>query len=431
MKHVVVMTLTGALGLMAVFFVDLADMYFLSLLGEAEVAGAIGFAGAIVFINLSIGIGIAITSSALVSRSLGGGHTQAAKQFAASTLLFSFLFSLVVAAALWVGTSPILRTLGAEGEALAKAEAYLRIVIPSFPMLCLGLCLSGILRGIGDAKRAMYVTLSGALTNAILDPILIFGLEMGVEGAAAASAAARCVMVLVGFHAAYSAHHFLMRPTFWLLRRNLGDILRISVPAMLTQLATPVGNAYVTFAIAPFGDSAVSALAVVTRIVPVAFGVVFSLSGAIGPIIGQNFGAGRPDRVKASFGNALIFATIYVVLTSIILYLARAPIAAAFNASAEATVLIAFFCTWIGPTWLFAGFQYVSNASFNNLGKPHYSTGFNWAKSLIGLVPLVTVGTWIGAAQGGLAGMAAANVVFGVVSALAARSLIARSAAPA
>ncbi len=427
MKHVVVMTMTGALGLMAVFFVDLADMYFLSLLGEAEVAGAIGFAGAIVFINLSIGIGIAITSSALVARSLGAGHSDAAKQFAASTLLFSFLFSLVVTAALWAGTSPILRTLGAKGEALELAEAYLRIVIPSFPVLCLGLCLSGILRGIGDAKRAMYVTLSGALTNAILDPILIFGLEMGVEGAAAASAAARCVMVLVGLHGAHSAHRFLMRPTFALLRRNLGDILHISVPAMLTQLATPIGNAYVTFAIAPFGDSAVSALAVVTRIVPVAFGVVFSLSGAIGPIIGQNFGAGRPDRVKASFSNALIFATVYVLLTSVILYLARAPIAIAFNASAEAAVLIAFFCTWIGPTWLFAGFQYVANASFNNLGKPHYSTGFNWAKSLIGMVPLVTLGTWIGAAQGGLAGMAAANVVFGVVSALAARSLIARS----
>ena len=148
---------------------------------------------------------------------------------------------------------------------------------------------------------------------------------------------------------------------------------------MLTQLATPISNAYVTYAIAPFGDSAVSALAIVTRIVPVAFGVVFSLSGAIGPIIGQNFGAGRPDRVKASFSNALLFASGYVAITSVILYLARAPIAAAFNASAEATVLIAFFCTWIGPTWLFAGFQYVANASFNNLGKPHYSTAFNWA----------------------------------------------------
>ncbi len=428
MHHVVVMTLTGALGLMAVFFVDLADMYFLSLLGEAEVAGAIGFAGAVVFINLSIGIGIAITSSALVSRSLGAGHQDRAKQYAASTLLFSFLFSLVVAVCLWLGTSSILKLLGAEGAALEKAEAYLRIVIPSFPVLCIGLCLSGILRGIGDAKRAMYVTLAGALTNAILDPILIFGLAMGVEGAAAASAIARCVMVLVGFYGAAHAHRFLTPPSFALLKKNLSDILAISAPAMATQLATPVGNAYVTYAIAPFGDSAVSALAVVTRIVPVAFGVVFSLSGAIGPIIGQNFGAGRPDRVQSSFNNALLFAAAYVLVTSVILYLARAPIAAAFNASAEATVLIAFFCTWIGPTWLFAGFQYVANASFNNLGKPTYSTVFNWGKSVLGLVPLVTLGTWLGAAKGGLAGMAAANVLFGILATLAALSLMKRSA---
>ena len=424
MGHVVVMTLTGALGLMAVFFVDLADMYFLSLLGEAEVAGAIGFAGAVVFINLSIGIGIAITSSALVSRSVGAGNTQAAQGFAASTLLFSLLFAVVVAILLWVGTSSILSLLGAKGEALRMAEAYLRIVIPSFPILCLGLCLSGILRGIGDAKRAMYVTLSGAITNAILDPIFIFGLDMGVEGAAAASACARGVMVLVGIYGVHVAHRFLVRPTFSLLRRDVQAILAISVPAMLTQLATPIGNAYVTFAIAPFGDSAVSALAVVTRIVPVAFGVVFSLSGAIGPIIGQNFGAGRADRVRASFHNALIFATGYVVITSVLLFLLRAQIAAAFNASAEATILIAFFCTWVGPTWLFAGFQYVANASFNNLGKPHYSTVFNWSKSLAGMVPLVTLGTYLGAAEGGLAGFGAANVIFGLIAALAARKLI-------
>lgn len=424
MGHVVVMTLTGAFGLMAVFFVDLADMYFLSLLGEAEVAGAIGFAGAVVFINLSIGIGIAITSSALVSRSIGAEHVEAARGFAASSLLFSLVFAVVVAVALWAGTGTILKTLGAKGDALAMAEAYLRIVIPLFPLLSLGMCLSGILRGIGDAKRAMYVTLAGAITNAILDPLLIFGLDMGVEGAAAASACARLVMVLVGLHGVLSVHRFLMKPTFWLLRRDLRAILEIYVPAMLTQLATPIGNAYVTFAIAPYGDSAVSALAVVTRIVPVAFGVVFSLSGAIGPIIGQNFGANRPDRVMASFHNALIFAIGYVALTSVLLFIAKAPIAAVFNASAEATILIAFFCTWVGPTWLFAGFQYVANASFNNLGKPQYSTLFNWAKSVVGMVPLVTLGTWLGAAQGGLAGLGAANVIFGLAAAIAARRLI-------
>lgn len=424
MRHVVVMTLTGALGLMAVFFVDLVDMYFLSLLGEAEVAGAIGFAGAVVFINLSIGIGIAITSSALVSRAAGAGDLEKAQGLAASSLMYSLLFALCVAAFLWMGTTVILKTLGAAGEALELADAYLRIVIPSFPLFCLGLCLSGILRGIGDARGAMYVTLSGAITNAILDPIFIFGLSMGVEGAATASAVARVVMVAVGFYRVTNPHRFLVRPQLWMLRRDFRAIVGISVPAMLTQLATPVGNAYVTFAIAPYGDSAVSALAVVTRIVPVAFGVVFSLSGAIGPIIGQNFGANRADRVQASFNNALIFASCYVVLTSLLLFLMQKPIAAAFNASAEATVLIGFFCTWVGPTWLFAGFQYVANASFNNLGAPHYSTLFNWAKSLIGMVPLVSLGTWIGAAQGGLAGFGAANVIFGLVAILAARRLI-------
>ncbi len=425
MRHVVVMTFTGAIGLMAIFFVDLADMYFLSLLGEAEVAGAIGFSGAIVFTNLSFAIGIAIMSSALVARSLGAGNTRQARAYSTNSLIFSTVFGVAVALLLAFLAEPILVLLGARGEALRLAMDYLLVVIPSFPLLCIGLCLTGILRAIGDAQRAMYLTLSGAITNAILDPVLIFGLEMGVQGAAAASAIARVVLVMVGIYGVFRVHRFASKPDVAGFRRDLPDILRISVPAMLTQIATPIGNAYITYSIAPFGDSAVSALAIVTRMVPVAFGVVFSLSGAIGPIIGQNFGADLPERVKSTFVDALKFCTVYVLITSVLLYFFRHQVAVAFNASPEAAILIVVFCTWVGPTWLFAGFQYVANASFNNLGRAHYSTVFNWIKSG-GMIPLAALGAWLAGAEGVLYGMGAANVLFGAIAAYFGYRLIAR-----
>ena len=415
MRHVLEMTFTGAVGLMAIFLVDLVDMYFLSLLGEAEVAGAIGFSGAIVFTNLSFAIGIAIMSSALVAKCAGAGKMEQARAFSTNALIFSALFGLAVALSLSALAEPILKLLGARGQALELAKDYLRIVIPSFPLLCVGLCLSGILRGIGDARRAMYLTLAGAATNAILDPILIFGLDMGVEGAATASAIARAVIVATGVYGVFRVHRFASRPHPAAFRRDLPAILAIAVPAMLTQIATPIGNAYITYSIAPFGDSAVSALAIVTRLVPVAFGVVFSLSGAIGPIIGQNFGAKRHDRVRRSFEDALKFCAVYVLVTAALLYLFRAQIALAFNASPDAAALIAVFCTWVGPTWMFGGFQYVANASFNNLGKPHYSTIFNWLKTA-GLIPLTAAGAWLAGAGGVILSTGAANILFGLVA---------------
>lgn len=428
MRHVVVMTLTSSVGLMAIFLVDFADMYFLSLLGEAEVAGAIGFSGAIIFINLSICIGLTITISALVARSLGAGEEEKAKRLAASTLLFAFLLTFILAIVLSIATTPILTGLGAKGETLAVAESYIRIIIPSFPVLGVGICLSGVLRALGDAKRAMFVTLVGGILNAILDPILIFWAGLGVEGAAISSVCARVAILVVGIYGVHHVHRFLIRPSFVGLRKDLKPILQIAIPAMATQIATPIGNAYVTYAMAPYGAGSVAALAIISRMVPVAFGVMFSLSGALGPIIGQNFGAKKFDRVRQSYSDAMKFSALYVLTTAGILFLAQDFIGRAFNAGPQALELIAFFCTWIGITWLFAGFLFVSNAAFNNLGKPHYSTFFNWGKATLGTVPLVIAGAMIAGAQGILAGQAIGQILFGIAAFITVRRLIANLA---
>ena len=87
----------------------------------------------------------------------------------------------------------------------------------------------------------------------------------------------------------------------------------IGLPAMMTQIATPVGNAFVTAEIARFGDGAVAGWAIIGRIVPVAFGVIFALSGAVGPIIGQNFGARRYDRLQSTMRDSLTVTTVYVL----------------------------------------------------------------------------------------------------------------------
>lgn len=416
MWHVVVMTFTSSIGLMAIFLVDLADLYFLSLLGEAEVAAAIGYAGTIIFFTISIGIGLSIASMATVSRAIGADDEVQAKSFVLSGLTVSVVISTLLVLILWPSLGFLLDGLGAEGRTHALALSYLQIVIPSFPILAFNMTATGILRATGDAKRSMYVTLSGGAINAILDPIFIFGLGLGVDGAAIASVLSRFGAMLVAFYGMYYVHNLLPHmPRLPWLRRDAPAIFAIAIPAILTNLATPVGNAFVTALMAPFGDGAVAGWAIIGRITPVAFGGIFALSGAIGPILGQNLGAQRFDRVRGALTDALRFVVCYMLVVWCLLTIASGYLPEMFQATGAAADLIRVFCVWISPSFVFMGALFVSNAAFNNLGRPHYSTILNWGRATLGTIPLAYLGGEFFGATGVVAGSLLGGVFFAAI----------------
>ncbi|MEO0543655.1 MAG: MATE family efflux transporter [Pseudomonadota bacterium] len=414
MRHVIVMTLTASVGLIAIFLVDALNLFYISLLGEKQLAAAIGYAGTLQFFLISTAIGMTIGAGALVSRNLGAGdREEAAKDGGTALLLIVIIVSLLVAL-VWFNTRPLLSMLGATGETLDIADHFLKIVLPSTTIMAVGMGASGILRGVGDAKRAMYVTLIGGAVSAVLDPILIFGFDLGVTGAAIATVISRCVIGFVGLHGAAVVHGLVAIPDVSTFRRILIPFSLIAGPAVMTQLATPIGNAYVTAEIARYGDDAVAAWAVIGRLVPVAFGVIFALSGAVGPILGQNYGAKLYDRLRETMRDALIFTLGYVLLVCVALFVFAGPLADVFQAEGEARDLIVFFCRFVAITFLFNGGLFVANAAFNNLGFALYSTLFNWGRSTLGVIPFVWLGSqWYGP-QGAIAGWGLGAVIFGL-----------------
>jgi putative MATE family efflux protein len=416
MRHVVLMTLTGAVGLMSLFMVDLADLYFLSLLQNTDVTAAIGYAGTIGFANLSIGIGIGISSAALVARNLGAGNVDRAKDFATTTLMFSIIMSGIYTLFVAFSADYLLRLLGAQGEALTQAKRFIWTLTPGFIMLSAAVSCSFSLRGLGDARRAMYITLAIAVLTAIADPIFIFWFGLGMQGAAIANVIAEAFGLAMGLHGLAVVHKYLKPFSFTALKRDIKPIWAIAFPAMLTQLATPFAVAYTTYSVAPFGNEAVAASAIVGRLVPVAFGMIFSLSGSVGPIIGQNFGARKLERVTQTLIDGLKFSAIYTLITSAILFAFRHQIADVFQASGRTKELVVFFCTWIALSWAFAGAQFVSNAACNNLGKATHSTWFNWAKATLGTIPFAIVGGTYYGPEGIMAGIAIGSVIFGIAS---------------
>lgn len=427
-RHVAVMSLTSSVGLMAVFAVDVLNMVFISWLGHAELAAAIGYAGVILFFTLSFGIGMSIAAAALVARALGQGDRVLARRRAGHALIHGVWMGAAFAALVWLALGPLVRLLGATGEAEGLAINYLRVVTPSLPLLIVGMIGGAILRAHGDARRAMMCTLYGAGVALVLDPIFILWLGWELQGAAMVTVLARLMIGATALLPILRHHGGFERPTLSGLIQDLRPVAVIAFPAVLTQIATPVGQAYVTRAMASFGEAAVAGMAITGRLTPLVFGVIFALSGSIGPIIGQNAGAKRWDRVGATLREGLRFTFLVSVVVSVVLFALRAPLADLFGARDVTRNIIYLFCGPLSLLFFFNGAIFVANAACNNLGQPFQATLVNWGRHTIGTVPLVmAMSGWFGA-SGVLLGQAAGGVIFAAIAIWQARRAIAAAA---
>lgn len=422
MRHVTVMAGTGAVGLIAVFAVDLINLFYISLLGQKEIAAAVGFAGVVGFFHVSVAIGLTIGIAAVVARAIGGGRTADARRLATASLTLMVVVTAVVGSGTALLLGPVLQALGASGDVAQLAHRYLAVTVHSLPLLGLGMACAALLRAVGDARRAMVVTLAAALVTAVLDPILIFGFKLGLDGAAIASVVSRVALAAVGLHGVAVRHQMLSRLDVSRLQADARTLMAVAAPAILTNLATPVAAAFVTHSMAQFGPSAVAGAAIIDRLSPVAFGVIYALSGAVGPILSQNLGAGRVDRVRAGLRASLVFMACAVALAWAMLALAVVPWAGGqgllirmFSADAAAAELIALFCLGLAPSFFFIGALFVANAAFNNLGYPLLSTAFNWGRATLGTIPFAWWGSHY-SASGVLIGQSVGSAIFGVLA---------------
>ncbi|RDJ23649.1 MATE family efflux transporter [Bosea caraganae] len=415
-RHVAVMTATASVGLMAIFVVDLLSLLYVSWLGRPEATAGVGYATIVLYLMVSINVGLMIAVAALTSRALGAGDREGARRIAGSTMTLMALVALLLSVLALPCLPWLLTRLGAHGESYAVAQSFLWIVLPSNVLMAIGMGFSGTLRAVGDARRAMFVTLGGGLATAALDPLFIFGLGLGPNGAAWATVISRVIFAAIGFHGAIKVHRIAARPTRAAITSDAPLMLAIAGPAILTNLSAPIANAVFASVMARFGDAAIAAMAITDRLVPVAFGVLFALSGAVGPILGQNWGAGRYDRMRRALSDSVIFVIGCVGIAWLGLVLLSGQIVALFGATGLTAEIVVFFCLISGPMWFFVGLLFVANAAFNNLGMPVFSTVFSWGRATLGTMPLSWLGANYAGPKGALAGAALDAVVFGIAA---------------
>ncbi|GJE47672.1 Multidrug export protein MepA [Methylobacterium tardum] len=425
LRHVIVMAATGSVGLMAIFVVDLLSLFYVSRLGDPNLTAAVGFAGIVQFFATAVNIGLMIAAGALVGKAVGARDPVAARRFATSALALGSLVSALIAVLIAALADPLLALIGASGEALSVARLFLHITLPSNVLLAAGMLFTGLLRAVGEARQAMLVTLAGAVITAFLDPLLIFGAGLGVEGAAITVCVARATFVAVGIRGV-AGHGLLGRLRLTGLPSDAAALSTVAGPAILTNLAPSVASAFLARLFAGYGADAVAAASVIDRLTPVAFGGLFALSGAIGPILAQNWGAGRFDRMRGVLRDSVRVTLAYVTVVWLILALARGWLAALFGLHGVAAELFGFFCLVGGAIWFFNGLLFLGNAAFNNLGFPLRSTLLNWGRATLGTIPPAMLGASLFGPRGVVAGMGLGSLVFGVLGILLARRTVDR-----
>jgi putative MATE family efflux protein len=305
------------------------DILFVSRIGVEAVA-TVGLTESVITLVYSVSIGMSMGVTAMVARRIGEKNPEAAAVASVQAIGIGVLVSVLIGMVGVIYADRILELMGGSEEVIREGAIYTRIVMGSNVVIMLLFLLNGIFRGAGDASLAMQSLWLANGINIILDPLLIFGIgpfpELGLKGAAIATATGRGVGVLFQFWLLIRGSS-VVRLTLQHLRIRwdiIRRLVKVSANGALQFLISSASWIFLMRIIAMFGDEAVAGYVIAIRLIIFTILPSWGLSNAAATLVGQNLGAGQPDRAERSVWRAGLINTIFLVSVSLI-YIIFAP----------------------------------------------------------------------------------------------------------
>ena len=419
--HLFRMTLPMIWGILAAISVSLVDTYFVAQLGPRHLA-AIAFTFPVISSFISLSIGLSAGTASVLARAVGRGDQKRAKRVATDAMTLSFLIVVAVSALGYATIDPLFSLLGAEPEILPLIRDYMEIWYLGIVFLVVPLVGSGAMRAMGDSRLAGLVLGGASVINILIDPLLIFGLlgfpRLEMQGAALATVIARGVTFVLTLWAMGVKLDLLTNPWPGIERllRSWGSILHVGLPAAGTNLVIPFANGVVVWLLANYGEAAVAGFGAATRVEGIALVVFYALSSIMGPLVGQNLGARRYDRIQAALREAAVFCLGFGLLVALLLALGRGVIAGLFTDDPTIAATTALYLAIAPISYGCAGIVMVTNAAFNGLGLPGRGVVISLARMFATTLPLAWVGGLLFGVAGIFGAVAAANVMVGAAA---------------
>ncbi|MGB0937984.1 MAG: MATE family efflux transporter [Colwellia sp.] len=415
------MTIPMIYGMILLMTFNLVDTFFVSLLGTQPLA-AISFTFPVTFTILSMTIGLGIGTSAVIAKLLGNNDVYNAKNAATASLALSAAIVCLLSSIGYLYTDELFTLLGAEPQLLPLIHDYMDVWYMGSVCLIGPMIGNAILRASGDTVTPSFIMGSAGLVNAILDPIFIFGLgpipAMGIKGAAIATLLSWVVGLFYVLYILTIKKDLIHRTLFSFNEfiESSKRILKIGLPAAGANMLTPIAAAIMTAIVAGYGEHAVAAFGVGSRIESIACLVVLALSMTLPPFISQNFGAGLMKRVETAYKASVKFVILWQFLIFIILILIAPYIAKIFTSEAEVADIIVLYI-WVLPlAYGFQGIIILTNSSFNALHKPIIALVLSVVRLFVCYVPLALLGSYFYGLTGFFVGAALGNVLMSAIS---------------
>lgn len=418
--HLVRMTIPMIWGIFAIISFQLVDIFYISLLGTQALA-ALTFTFPVTFTVFSLILGMSIATSSVLSRQIGRGNWARVRRLTTHALLISFITSLILALLGIFLMGPVFRAMGADQNLMPMINDYMIIWFAGSVFINVPIVGNAAQRAAGDTFLPALIMTITAVVNAILDPLLIFGLlgfpALGIKGAAIATVFANACALIAGLYVIDRKLAMLTRSRKHL--RLFGDsakrFLFIALPAGLTSTIQPITNAIIISLLASFGHAAVAAFGIVTRIEAFAFVIIMGLAVGMAPIVGQNWGAQKFERVKETLKKAFFFAVLWSLFVAAVLMVFAKPIASLFSKEADVISVAALYFWIIPATYALGNLVHGWGSAFNAIGMPQRSFIMIFVRLVLLNIPLAFIGAHLYGITGIFGSIAVTNIAAGIV----------------
>lgn len=419
--HIRRLSLPLAWGMLALTSFSVADTYFISRLGTRELA-ALGFCIPVVMFFMGVIFGLSIATTSVVARQHGTGDREKVRRISTDAMSISTVIILAVSAAGYMLTEPIFSLIGADAELMPMIRQYMALWYVALPFLSAMIVGNSCMRGLGETKYVSHIMTALAVSNIVLDPLFIFGWgpfpRLGFAGAAVAHVVACFVVCMISyyyliFRFEVTASGSLIHPG---LRNSWKRLMHVALPSILSNQIAPVSAAVITWMAASFGQEAVAALGVATRIDRVSTIIFFSTATGVAIFAGQNHGAGKFDRIREAMDKATRSAMLWGVFFFALFWVFAEELPRLFDDNPDVIAYTKLYLIWVPVSYGAMGVMILANAVLNAVGRPAPATVLVLLRTIIIYIPMAFVLREYYGFTGILVALMATNFIVGAMS---------------
>lgn len=350
---------------------NMADSIIVGQFVGASALAAVGASAALTNVFICVALGAGIGAGVLVSRHFGAGNYGRMKTIVSTSLISFLALSIILGVIGFCLSHLMMSALQTPADIMDQAMLYLRIYFVGFPFLFMYNIISTMFNSIGKSRIPLALLIFSSILNILMDLWLVACLGLGVFGAALATLVAQGISALLSLLVFLNQMRRYEGPFSWFDGRELRSMLRIAVPSILQQSTVSVGMMIVQAVVNPFGTQALAGYSATMRVENV-FSLIFvSIGNAVSPYVSQNFGAGKPGRIRKGYHAALVLDVIFAVLAFAVIETLHTQISSLFlgrDGTALAYQVSGDYMKWLGCFFIFMGVKMAADGVLRGLG---------------------------------------------------------------